>query len=204
MNEKELITKIYHELKQDKPNRLKLVDKHVNFASKKFRELWSRWYKGETPPNIEIDLVLIFEDIKEEHDEALIIAIEAKYIKTLQKNFFEGVDQIMAYSLFGFDGLCLWHLFSEEISDEDIEAYVNAVNEIFKAFELPIFYLATKIKPENKFECFAPIRQPEDKKIDYLISWARNHCDECRNPVLKSDIARKRRKTLKTLFKLPI
>ena len=209
MKEKELTIKSYKELlekkrNQNKPYSLKSVHKHVNFASRKFSTIWSNWWGGETPPSMEVDLVLIFEDIKRAHDEALIVGVEAEYVETLKKNFFVGIDQIIAFSLFGFDGLCFWHCFSEEIPDEGIESYVNAVKEIFGGFDLPIFYLATKIKPENKFECFAPMRLRGNQEIDYLIDWLRNYCDEHRNPILKSTIVKNRRKTLKTLFRLPV
>lgn len=209
MKVKELTKKSYNELlekkrNQNKPYSLKSVHKDVNFGSRKFSSIWSNWWGGETPPSMEVDLVLIFEDIKRAHDEALIVGVEAEYVKTLKKNFFVGIDQIIAFSLFGFDGLCFWHCFSEEIPDEGIESYVNAVKEIFGGFDLPIFYLATKIKPENKFECFAPTRLRGNQEIDHLIDWLRNYCDEHRNPILKSTIVKNRRKTLKTLFRLPV
>ena len=159
MKVKELTKKSYNELlekkrNQNKPYSLKSVHKNVNFASKKFSTIWSNWWGGETPPNMEVDLVLIFEDIKRAHDEALIVGVEAEYIKTLKKNFFVGIDQIIAFSLFGFDGLCFWHFFSEEIPsdwyNEEYEAlYAEALATLDDAKRQEILFRAQEIAYEE-------------------------------------------------------
>ena len=184
----------------------------LNLATKDFQGIWSGWWEGETPPKLEVDMIFVFEDIKKVNDDALIVATEIKFFRgiTEKRNFFEGLQQALAYSLFGFDGLALWHIFSEEVDDKKVKNYAKATNDIIKGFELPIFYLAAKITNQSKFTSFEP-SQTSDQDLDYFVTWMGNSCRDKRNCLLfkdiplgpKSEDIKKRRNTLKVMLKIP-
>jgi len=46
-----------------------------------------------------------------------------------KKSFFEGLQQAIAFAIFGFDGLSLWHVFSGDVRNEIIENCSNALEE---------------------------------------------------------------------------
>jgi len=199
---------------ENKPYWLKKAYSHVNLASKNFQGIWSGWWKSKTPPKLEVDMIFVFEDIGNILDNALMVATEVKFFQEdTKRNFFEGLQQVMAFSLFGFDGLALWHIFSEKIDDSVINSYAQAMQEIIRGYELPIFYLATKLSNEFIFKIFEPA-QIEKQEIDYLIAWIGNFCNDenNRNPLLFHDLPlgphpeeiKKRRNTLKVLLKIPV
>ena len=217
MRSEPLLVKELHrilEQKKEQENKrywLKRVYSHVNLATKDFQGIWSGWWEDETPPKLEVDMIFVFEDIKKVYDDALIVATEIKFFRDIaRRNFFEGLQQALAFSLFGFDGLALWHIFSEEIDDKIVESYAKATNDIVTGFELPIFYLAAKISNQSKFISFAP-SQTGIQDIDYYVLWMRNFCRDKRNCLSfkdiplgpKSEDIKKRRNTLKVMLKIP-
>ena len=130
-DERELIKKICANLDQDKPYNLKRIEKLFNLANTSFEGVWKRWYGGEAPPKLEVDIITVFEDIGKKIDDALIIATEVKFFKALKnRGFYEGLGQILSYSIFGFDGLSLWHLFQKDIEDDKIQNFSKATEEI--------------------------------------------------------------------------
>jgi hypothetical protein len=201
---------------ENKPYWLKLCDKHVNLAGKNFQRIWSKWWKGGTPPKLEVDFIFVFEDVSKLLDEALIVATEVEYFRGGRKNFFEGIQQVIGFSIFGFDGLSLWHLFPEETSDTVVDNYAGAVEEIIRGFKLPIFYLAAKITDEFKLKCFSPWRSLEEQDVEYFVNCLHRIDPKERNPLLGLDPEqkphallnveeiRKRRNVLKVIFQLPI
>ncbi|NVM55782.1 MAG: hypothetical protein HWN66_18930 [Candidatus Helarchaeota archaeon] len=217
MKDEITLVKKFHEMiaqkkeRENQPYWLKGVHSHVNLASKGFRCIWSSWWKGETPPKLEVDMIFVFEDIKKAIDSALIIGTEIKFFRDISKrNFYEGLQQVMAFAVFGFDGLALWHLFPEEVNDKLIENYAQATQEIINGFDLPMFYLAAKVTGQFKFKCFAPA-QISQYDLDALVSWTGNSCSEKRNPLLFAEVPlgpgsgeiKKRRNTLKVMLKIP-
>jgi hypothetical protein len=161
------------------------------------------------PPRTEVDIILVFEDPLEVSDKALLGCIEIEYfsIKDIRrKNFYEGLQQALTFSIFGFDGLSLWHIFSPEIKDDFIYLYANTVEEVISGFKLPIFYLATKVSDEKelRMKCFKPF-QLEEKSIEYFIDLLNSHWMERGNinPLLKEEKVKNRRKILKTALKVP-
>lgn len=216
-NERSLVKELRKILEQkkeqeNKPYWLKRVYSHVNLATKDFQGIWSGWWEGETPPKLELDMIFVFEDIKKVNDDALIVATEIKFFRDIAKrNFFEGLQQALAYSLFGFDGLALWHIFSEEVDDKIVKNYAKATNDIIKGFELPIFYLSAKISNQSKFISFAP-SQTSEQDLDYFVKWMENSCRDKRNCLLfkniplgpNSEEIKKRRNTLKVMLKIPV
>ena len=144
-SEVSLVKELHRVIKQkkeqeNKPYWLKSIYAHINLASKDFQGIWSGWWKGETPPKLEVDMVFVFEDTKNVLDNALMVATELKFFQDITKrNFFEGIQQAMAFSIFGFDGLALWHIFSEKLDEKIIKNYVEATQEIINGFGLPIY-----------------------------------------------------------------
>jgi len=213
LSERKFINKLYElifkEKEQGKHGLLRKVYKNKNLSTKKFQDIWSEWWKGKLPPRTEVDIILVFEDPMEVLDKALIGCIEVEYFSTkniAKKNFYEGLQQILAFSIFGFDGLCLWHVFSPEREENVINNYANAMGELINGFRLPIFYLAVKILDEKelRMKCFKPIQL--EGKIEYFIDWINRYWinKENRNPLLEDNKIKDRRKILKTLLKIPV
>jgi len=214
LSERKFINKLYELILKEKElgkhGWLRGVYKNKNLSTKEFQDIWSEWWKGRLPPRTEVDIILIFENPMEALDKALIGCIEIEYFSTkdiTKKNFYEGLQQVLAFSIFGFDGLCLWHMFSPEIEENVIVNYANTMGELISGFKLPIFYLATKILDEKelRMKCFKPF-QIEEEGVEYFIDWLNRHWmdEENRNPRLKDSEIRNRRKILKMLLKIPV
>lgn len=184
-NERELVNKVYTNLKQNKPYRLKKVEKFLNLTNRGFEGTWTGWYKGETPPKLEVDMVTVFEDISEKLDDALIIAIEMKFFKDFKnRGFFEGLEKILAYSLFGFDGLSLWHLFSKDLEDDKIKNFATSVKEVINGFNLPLFYICGTIIDEEKLKIKYFDIGSYESEIKSILDWMCNFIGDKRNPLL--------------------
>lgn len=213
MSERSFVNKLYelilNEKQLGKHGWLRKVYKNKNLSTKEFQDIWLEWWKGALPPRTEVDIILVFEDPMEILDKAFIGCIEIEYFATKdvsKKNFYEGLQQALAFSIFGFDGLSLWHVFSSEVEENIIKNYANTIEELINGFRLPIFYLATKILSEDelKMKCFKPIQL--ERNIEYFIDWLNSYWmkKENRNPLLVSDEIKNRRKILKMLLKIPV
>ena len=212
-DEIELIKKICANLEQDKHYNLKKIEKFFNLANKSFEDIWVGWYRGGAPPKLEVDIITVFEDISEKIDDALIIATEVKFFKDLNRRFYEGLGQVLSYSIFGFDGLSLWHLFDKNIEDNKIQSFSKATVEILSGFNLPVFYLCGRVLDEEKLiiKSFAPSNMEEDVK--YFVGWMRKYVgdDNIRNILLfenkplgpYAEEIQRRRKTLKVTLRIP-
>ena len=215
-DEKELTEEIYANLVQDKPFNLKKIEKFFNLANRGFKDIWTGWYsRGKTPPNLEVDIINVFEDIRKKIDDALIIATEVKFFKDLKnRGFYEGLGQILSYSIFGFDGLSLWHLFQKDIDGDKIQNFSNATKQVLIGFNLPIFYLCGRLVDEEKLiiQSFAP-SVGNMGSLKYFVEWMCKHVgeDNIRNILLFEDKPldsyaeeiQRRRKTLKVTLKIP-
>jgi len=213
LSERSFVNKLYEAIIQNKKagklHWLRKAYKHKNLSTKEFQQIWSEWWKGIIPPRTEVDLILVFEDLIKLIDEALVGCTEIEYFSSKdvgKKSFFEGLQQTMAFAVFGFDGLSLWHIFSSDVKDEIIENYSNTLEELIKGFKLPIFYLPTKILNEKELtlKCFKPsqLERTADYFIDSLYSyWMRM---ENRNPLLQNGKVKDRRKVVKTLLRIPV
>lgn len=202
MKEKELVKKIKEmtEVKQTSFLRKSFI--HVNLATRKFKELWRDWWGGEVPPRLEVDMILVFE----EDGKAFLSGVEVKYFRGEIEKFYYGLEQTLAYSLFGFDSLLLWHIFSEEMKNEVIDGYAKSVGEIIEGLSLPIVYFATKIDEDMKFEFFSPRQFYSSQKLDIVsvLGRMKEKCKEASNPLLKNDEVRKRKRVLKTILRIPV
>ena len=142
-------------------------------------------------------------------DKALIGSIEIEYFSSRdlnKKNFYVGLQQVLAFSIFGFDGLSLWHVFAPEIEENVIENYATTASELISGFNLPIFYLAMKIMNAEDFrlKCFEPTRL--ENTLEYYIDWLNKYwiVETNRNPLLQRNEIRNRRNLLKTILKVPV
>jgi hypothetical protein len=202
-SEKELVRKLEELFVAKKVSGLKKIFTHTNLATKKFRDIWSGWWETESPPRLEVDIILTFE---ESRDGVFIVGVEVEFFRDESKNFYDGLQQIFAYGLFGFDGLVLWHIFLEEMGDKIIDRYVKPVKEIVDGFRLPILYLATKVTKDFQFEFFAPWAHYSSAKYDAsdVLSLLKRECEKNRNPLLYTEEIKKRRNTLKIILGIPV
>lgn len=183
----------------------------MNLANKDFEGIYFDWYRGQTPKPLQVDIVLAFQEDERVHGDAVIVGVEVKYFRYFEnRGFYEGLGQILSYSIFGFDGLSLWHLFSKELEDGDIQRFGSATKEVVERLGLPIFYLCGKIVDEEelKINIFEPIYL--EGKVSSLSELTYNNICKVisgrslRNPLLFSDTIIKRRKTLKAMLKIPV
>lgn len=194
MNEKELVKEIKRVADEREINFVKRIFTHFNLGTSKFEELWKDWWEKETPPRLEVD-----------SDGIIVPGVEVKYFREKEK-FYYGIEQTMAYSLFGFDSIVLWHIFDESMESHIIEGYVKAMAEIMKGFDLPFVYFATKMHEDMKFEFFHPSKFYSSQKLDIVsvLERLREVCKEARSPLLENDEVRKRKRVLKTILRIPV
>lgn len=202
IKEKNLVKNLKGLFEDRKLRSLKKVFVHVNLGTKKFQEIWKEWWQSEVPPRLEVDMILVFENL----NELLISGIEVKFFKGEERKFYEGLQQALSIGLFGFDSLVLWHIFSEDIANKEIEGFVRPTKKLIEGFNLPVVYFATKLIEKDKFEFFAPLEiyssQPQD--VDYLLTWLRNSCHGKRNPLLEREEVLRSKKLLKIKLEIPI
>lgn len=212
MSEKALVKKLGKLFMQIKPSRIRGIHIHTNLGTKGFRDIWATWWESEIPPRLEVDFIFVCEDIKTMIDNSLLIAIEAKFFKDKIKSPYEGLHQALSFGSFGFDSLALWHIFSQDIEDENVKSSVRAAAEVINGFKLPLVYVATKINENGEFRFFCPVELINWNKADYFLSYLLNLCTDKRNPLLfeamplgpNPNEIRKRRNTLKVVLKVPV
>lgn len=203
MTELEAVTTLHSALQAKRPDTLKSFEKHVNLASKRFAQIWREWWQDEVPPQLEVDFVLAFSDHQKLIDEAFIVAVEIEQLDSPKKNFYEGLHQVLAFSIFGFDALALWHVVSQQSDENRIRAHAKAVNELITGLNLPVTYFATLLMNDGRLRCFSPAEISFSSEVDYVVSWLRNSCYDKRNPLLDSDVMRRRRNTIKAMLRIP-
>lgn len=201
MNEKELVKEIKRIAEERDINFVKKIFTHFNLGTSKFEELWKDWWEKEMPPRMEVDMIFVFAD----SDGIIMPGVEVKYFREKEK-FYYGIEQTMAYSLFGFDSIVLWHIFDGRMENHVIEGYVKAMAEIIKGFDLPFVYFATKIYEGMEFEFFSPRQFYSSQKLDIVsvLGRMKEKCKEASNPLLENDEVRKRKRVLKTILRIPV
>jgi len=199
-DERKIVNEMAQSIISSKPHGLKSVHKHVNLSRRGFVEVWQGWFHAKTIPQLEVDLITVYE---EQDLEPFIMATEVKYFKQKRgRNFYEGLQQILAFGLFGFDALSLLHIFPRESEDDYIQASTKATQEIIERFRLPVTFIAGKYLRKGQIRCYFPVQLGENS-ADYVMSWTKNLCSEKRNPAVRDQEVVKRRKTLKVLLKIP-
>jgi hypothetical protein len=201
--EKALVRDLKTLFEERKPSSLKKLFIHTNFATKKFRDIWSEWWSSEIPPQLEVDMIPVFGDVA---DQVLMVGIEVEFYKGQTKSFCDGLQQILSFGIFGFDSLVLWHIFAETMENSKIEQYVRANQEIVDGLDLPVIYCATKLIGKDTFEFFAPSHYYSSQPVapEYFLASLRKCCAEKRNPLLDKDEIERRKRMLKVILKIPV
>ena len=155
------------------------------------------------------DIVLIVEDYRRLIDEWLLIAVELKYFRRIEKKrwreTYREIGQALRYYVYGFDSAVLWYVFDREIDEATVRAYSNVVGEVIEKLKLPIAYFSTKIIDEGEFLVFKLLELGDPSDVGYIVNWMINYCrDNVRNPLLPHDKEIvERRKTLKAVLRIP-
>jgi len=201
MTERDLVKEIKKLVEERKIDFVKKVFTHLNLGTTKFNELWKDWWSGEAPPRMEVDMIFVFLD----YDGVMIPSVEVKFFREKEK-FYYGIEQALAYSLFGFDSIVLWHIFDQEMKNNVVEGFVRAVEELVRGFEIPLVYFATKIYEGMEFEFFSPWKLYSSKRsdIEYVLMSMKNICKNMKNPLLLNEEVKQRRNVLKTILKIPV
>lgn len=202
--EKKVVEMLENTFQGKKIPLLKKTFIHTNLATKKFHDIWRVWWETEPPPRLEVDMILVFEDINPMN--VFIVGVETKLFTSKKRNFYEGLQQVLSFGLFGFDSLVLWHLFSGEVDNAIIDGYVKPVREVVQGFELPVVYFATKLMEGCTFEFFSPqeLYSSTRVEVETLLAHMRAFCGKKRNPLLGREEIEKRRRMLKTILKIPV
>jgi hypothetical protein len=187
-NEKELVKSLKKTFEEIDYPFLKKIYVHTNLATMRFHEIWSEWWESEPPPRLEVDMILVFEDLQNSK-EIFIVGIETKYFTGKKRNFYEGIQQILSFGLFGFDSLLLWHIFSENVTNKIIEGCTHSVQEIIEGYNLPVSYFGTKLVDGLHFEFFSPQEEYSSIKREagYLLHSMHKICNRKRNPLLNRE-----------------
>lgn len=92
-----------------------------------------------------MNIITVFEDFGRKIDNVLIVSTEIKFFteEGLKKHFkssvYGSLGQVLSYSIFGFDGLSLWHLFQKDIEDDKIQSLSKTTKEILSGFKFTYF-----------------------------------------------------------------
>ncbi len=175
---------------------------HLNLAHTGFEEILGKWNPGQTTPKVEVDLLCVFEDIHHRIDDVMLVAVEMKHFRANSSGAFcDGLDQALAFSLFGFDGLSLWHLFSGDVVESRIQGHASAAKEILQGHNLPLFYLAARVGDDLQLSSYSPAETTGG--VDYYLDWMWRHSADQRNPLLQFEEVRKRRRIMKAMLRIP-
>jgi len=204
-NEKKLVKSLKKTFEKIDYPLLKKIYVHINLSTNKFHEIWSEWWESEPPPRLEVDMILVFEDLQNPK-EIFIVGVETKYFKGKKRNFYEGIQQVLSFGLFGFDSLLLWHIFSENVTNKITDGYIRSAREIIEGYNLPVSYFGTKLVDGLHFEFFSPREEYSSiqREARYVLQSIHKTCDGKRNPLLDREETEKRKKMLKIILKIPV
>jgi hypothetical protein len=219
--EKAIVDILYKSIKETGVYDLVDEDRRVPLKGRGLGEVFKNWYPFELAFEPEIDLVLVFRDYQKTIEDALIIAVEIKYFsgESESKRFSSGLDQTMSYGSVGFDGISLWHIFSETIDEDTIKRYAAAMQEILLIFNIPLCYFPIRRKGDGDFQLYnglsfydvTPSYMATQTRIYFTNENGKNRLFSPQREQMLSmygksrlnDI-KKRRKALKTVLKIPV
>jgi len=123
----------------------------INLASKRFLEFWRGWWGEGHTPQLEIDLILVLSNEVRINNLNLgrpcLLGIEVKLFKPGgHMNFYEGLDQALAYLRVGLDKAALLHVFHPEYSDDWARKHAKTMETLVDGLKLPISYVACKLE----------------------------------------------------------
>ncbi len=219
--EKAIVDILYKSIKEAGVYDLVDVDRRVQLKGRGLGKIFKNWYPFELAFEPEIDLVLVFRDYQKIVDDALVIAVEIKYFsgESESKRFSSGLDQTMSYGSVGFDGISLWHIFSETIDEDTIKRYATAMQEILLIFNIPLYYFPIRRKGDGDFQWYngrsfsdvIPSYMATQTRIYFTNENGKNRLFSPQREQMLSMYAKsrlndikKRRKALKTILKIPV
>jgi hypothetical protein len=173
--ETKITNKLYQLIKSAEIYGLRKIEKGSILKKKEFREIVEKWYARKILwPLIEPDLIFVFEDyLNKRGDRNLIAAVEIKFFK-LSKNLdkelrqaYREFGQPLRNLIYGFDSVCLWHVFDENISEGKIKDYTTLIWDTIERLKLPQSYFATTLS-SDKIKIFKPW-EIVSNDIDYII-----------------------------------
>ncbi|MFC1506990.1 hypothetical protein ACFLQ6_07965 [Thermoproteota archaeon] len=187
------------------PQHLGDILDHVTPAkSKKVRAILKELYVGITPP-LQPDVDIFFR--KKNDIRAMEVKIFHKDKGSLNRSYYEGIDQALALLTLGFDNVTLWHIFAQDIEPRIIARY-GSLCQIFirEQLKLPIDFTTLQMTIKDEEYDFVPIKpivkDPKTlelhdikflKKINdptFTFIW------QTKNPLLKYDLVKKIRKAM--------
>ena len=206
-NERQVVNRLYELLVNVKPHYF-LREVYKGKRLNGFREIVRREFGLDVWPLVEPDIILRFEDISKLIDENLIVGVEVKYIKGGKRlnhrirSSFRMIGQPLRFHIFGFDSAVLWHVFSEDVSDDKAERYTSMVNTVIEKLHLPIVYLASKLIGDE-FRLYKPFSVERSYDASSIVDTMRRACESMRNPAWKDEDVRKFRRGLKVSLGIP-
>ena len=162
--EKSVVRRIKEECEKDRPKHLKKIYAHVNLATRKFHEIWQDWWKMPLPPRLEVDIIPVFQ-MENVSDEVFMAGVEVKYFKDNKRGFYEGLQQALAFGAFGFDSLALWHIFSSDLKNEEIQSFSRVVEEIIEPDSIDSNRIYGYCKNRDTYCVFSLLRVKKAKLI---------------------------------------
>lgn len=113
----------------------RLVFCRRRLTSKKFIDYWNSQYEGIPPPvQPDIDLLVIRGNFW--------IGIELKFIPAASGKFptYLGLEQTLALLRFGFDRVCLWHCYSNQLNEEEVARRLRETENLIQKTKLPLSF----------------------------------------------------------------
>ena len=84
-------------------------------------------------------------------DEKKVRAAEIKFFNMESDySFYEGIDEALAYLLFGFDFVSLWHYFYQDFPEDRLRAYATRARRLIVKLKLPISYRCSRVFLRNQ------------------------------------------------------
>ena len=143
----------------------------INLASEGFRKFWGEWWGNEDIPQLDIDILTILDEKASDNLGApCLLGIEVKYFKKGDKrNFYEGLDQALAYLSIGLDKAALLHIFHPEYPEERIRIRAKTMERLVKYLKLPIAYVACKLLNNGKFRMYTEYYTPSNVTVQEVF-----------------------------------
>lgn len=171
----------------------------TSLRSGRLYEHWMSWFKDRNLPLPQPDIDIIVVDEKR-----CLQGVEVKYIKpkgkSLSHSYYEGIEEALGLTKFGFSCVHLWHCFDKEIPLEKICEYGNNTAGLIKSLKLPINFDCV-IVPEDWGKdlevVILELRQKLPQRISSLLYGKEN-------PLWDSEVGRKFQEFLRAhLGKIP-
>ena len=185
----------------------------INLSSKNFKGFWVEWWGEEKIPQLDIDILVVLDEEvvieppygRRSLGKPALLGIEVKYFKKGSKmNFYEGLDQTLAYLRIGLDKAALLHVFHPDYPENRARTHAKTTEILVEGLKLPIAYIACKLLSDGKFRVFTMYTEPQDVTISEILHLLkRAPLNPLYSSILYVDEAIKMRQTLMALLQIP-